>query len=520
MKIALVNPPNQREKVFEKTLLPIGLLYITSYLKSQGINVDTFDFSLSRSSFGSLIQRHKLGCYDLISFSTFTITFMETIELIKMIKAVSSKPKILVGGHHASLAAEKILEDFACIDYVIIRYGEIPMYNLIKALVKKEDLNQVGSLIYRKNGKIIKNPPETLYRDLDILPFPEKEIVVEYNDQVSEEWKICNVVTSRGCPYNCYYCVNTNNSKWIARSPKNVITEIKHMYNKQHFDHIFFTDCNFMIDPERSLQIAFLIHEFNDRLTMNFHIRADQVLEHKAVLKKMVQLGCKYVNIGIESNSKSVLKRFNKRITPEQNQEAINFLKEIGIHPHIYIIMFEALETIKDLDANFNFIKTNKYVGSLIVSNLYNCMIPFYKTPYWENYGDYYSGEIHGMSKPHFQDQQVKDFYEKLYLFREEFEDRIKWINTRVKAIHKERHIDLSQEILQDYTIVRVFEYIVFETMLNLYKSGQESVDYESLKELPTITSCIQVLSEVEEFLQNIISNEVRNKFMSGVVEL
>ena len=137
-------------------------------------------------------------------------------------------------------------------------------------------------------------------------------------------------------------------------------------------------------------------------------------------------------------------------------------------------------------------------------------MIPFYKTPYWENYGEYYSGEIHSMSKPHFQDKQVKDFYEKLYLFREEFEDRIKWINTWVKAIQKERHIDLSQETLQDYTIVRVFEYIVFETMLNLYKSGQESVDYESLKELPTITGCIQVLSEVEEFLQNIISNEVR----------
>lgn len=425
MKIALINPPYIMEKVSETGMPSIGQGYIASYLENRGIKCDMVDFSYTYASNSELIYNNNLLEYHVLGIASYTISFLETVEFIREIKRRKNDMIIFVGGHHASLVPKLILEDFPEIDYVIIGYGEIAVYELLQVLRKKKKIENVKGLAYRVNGEIRMN--RDLYQyDLDQLPFPNRWVI---DEKGCKKYTIVNntltISTSRGCPYSCFYCVNATRSGWQCRSFENVLNEIREVSLIQKFEEIYFVDCNFFVDVKRAIcLLEHIYHEF-PWISFNIQMRSDQVVNNEWAIAALSYINCRTINIGIESNSLKVLERFNKFTTPEINQNAIDILKKYKINPVTYFIMFEALMDMDDIECNIDFIEKNELITIYNMDNIFNTLMPFVGTPYYTKYGEYYEGSVHSLMRPKFQDKQVEHVYYIIKKFRDEFEDNM-----------------------------------------------------------------------------------------------
>ncbi len=481
-KIALINPPYREMKHIVGPIFPIGLGYIKATMeKIYSIKCDLFDFSVTNKSNEELIKEYKLEKYSIIGISTFSLNFLNIVDFIKSLKNLGII--IIVGGHHASLTKEKLLIDFDFIDFSIIGFGEHTFSILVNHLINNNltSLCNIDGICYRKDdGSIVYNPPSYKNFDIKNIPFPDRnDIIYDYKlDIIDSRDKVLTISSSRGCPYLCTYCVNCNNNDLFIREVEDVLNEIKYLLNKNDYNHIEFIDCNFFLFPKRALSIIENIKRNFSDIGINFQTRTDQIVKNKKYIEKIANYSNISINLGVESNSETVLKRYNKQTTPNINQEAINILKALSIEVTPYIIMFESLESINDIRKNFDFIIENNLTKYNVVNNLYQTLMPFYGTEYYLKYKNYYTGSIHKRMIPIFLDNKVKSLYDVLYKYRNEFEDVINEIIYNIhKKIDKNNDYNYIDELLNDANLIMKLPYSIFEYFLIMIEK-YDTCDY------------------------------------------
>lgn len=514
MRIALINPPYRHDRMGISNIEPIGLGYIKSYLNFQNIECDLYDFSCTELTDEELINKYKLNEYKFLGFASYTISFRQTISLISLIKFMNQSVKIIVGGHHVTLNPEFVLKEFSCIDYIVAGFGEETTYQLINSIANENDISQIAGIGYRIGKNIIFNAPDFNNIKIDLYPFPERHVIRDTGHSIIHKKSddVINISTSRGCPYTCYYCVNSNNKKWFKRSVDNVISEIKELYYKYSFKHIFFIDCNFLIDVNRAYRIIENIYKLDKNITLNFQVRSDQIVDNEIFFYKISKLGCTHINVGIESNSNSVLERFNKLTTPEINQKAVDILKEFNIQPIVFIIMFDALTTLKDLEDNFTFLKNNGLTNINNINTIYTSLMPFRGTPYYDKYNKYYEAKIHEVANPIFQDPDVKKFFQILSDFRNIYED-----NIHSQLVAFKEYFNRSKEqnqcfksVLLAYEFTVKFQYIFFELLLNHFLIGNKDVSIQDIISNDSISNVLKIIENGIKIIEGVSqTNEV-----------
>lgn len=358
-KVALINPPYREHLSVTYPVYPLGLGYLQASCTDNNIVCDLFDFSQTDLSDIELINKYQLYEYKIIGITSFSIDFIRTAQFIDKMKTENNY--IIVGGHHATQTAGILLKEFSTIDYIIKGYGEKVFPRLVNIIFLNELdlLNGLSGVCFRMNGNIIEN--EIDYSDLDVefVSFPSRDkIIFDYNKNVCLEKgsDTLTISSSRGCPYSCTFCVNCKNDYWMSRSENSVIAEIKENILNYDYKTISFVDCNFFVDINRALGILEHIHNNYPNKIITFQLRADQICMFEDVVKRISSYNL-LIEVGIEACSLDGLKRYNKMTTPEINQKAIDILKKNKINFVAYMIMFEALEDLSDIRANFNFIK-------------------------------------------------------------------------------------------------------------------------------------------------------------------
>ena len=458
-KIALINPPFREVKHTIRDAFPLGLGYIKAYCESKGVACDLFDFSCTKLNDEELVQKYGLNDYEIIGISTYSLFFSDTVNLINILKRKSNC--IVVGGHHASLCGKKLLEDFPNIDFCLMGFGEKSFYDFVCKL-DTDDIYSVMGLCYRKNKQCFENSIN--YNGININEFPIPDRSDIYVDAANYEYDATNEVihisTSRGCPYRCTYCVNCKNNYWLVRDEENVIDELHREFTKGDFKYINFVDCNFYVNPDRAEHLIERIRSEFPGVKFSFQTRSDQVVQNMVRLKKLLSKGDCNITLGIESNSKTVLERYKKGTSPEINQKAIDFLKHTQGQIIVYMIMFEALESLEDIRLSFDFIKNNDLLDYSMVGNIYQTLVPFYGSAYYDEFHDYYTGSIHQRTHPKFVDRRVQKLYDAVCDFRNEYEDRIA---SAIFGLLNKTRTDLENEYL--FFLTRI-QYIVFEYLL------------------------------------------------------
>lgn len=202
----------------------IGLLYIASYLRRNGINTYCKYNNLNvnedelKKDIEKLLYKYKPQIIG-VSIKWF-VHIARGIEICKIIKQFDDNIKIVIGGNTATLYAEKFIEyDF--IDYVICGDGEIPMLEICK-----EEKN-IPNCIYKLNGKVQKNSITYIQNrenSKDIFLSNLDEILISKEDLYS----VPNyyIYTGKGCLMNCCYCGG------CLQAQKNNLDAQQHFYEK------------------------------------------------------------------------------------------------------------------------------------------------------------------------------------------------------------------------------------------------------------------------------------------------
>jgi len=370
----------------------LGLSYITSYLRSQGVSVQLLNFQLAaffnvwdgltdeRQSYEpeDLAEEIITTKPDIVGFCVTSMTLASALAMSRIIKQKHPNCIVGLGGPHAILCADELFQRFFHIDFIGLNDGERSMKILVDAVERGEWPYPVPEMLVRGVGAThrLNNVSGTsLSRDIDDLPAPARDDLLSMviRTPVTE----ARLSTSRGCNYQCAFCIDAMRYErhWYARSAEQIIDEIELLHKCLGINHFWISDDNFLTGAKgsrrRAAAIADGLIERGIDITYRARFRSDTFVKEPELLPKLAQSGLISAFIGLEAGSESQLERFNKNTSVEQHKQIVADLRRNGVALQIGFIMFEPYSTFDDIleSAKFLYELDEMYViGNFIQS--------------------------------------------------------------------------------------------------------------------------------------------------------
>ncbi|MCB9456001.1 MAG: radical SAM protein [Anaerolineaceae bacterium] len=219
------------------------------------------------------------------------------------------------------------------------------------------DLAHVKGLVWRRGAEILRNPDRNFIPNLDDLPLPMHHLLPldKYRTPVlSGSYQF--IVTSRGCTAGCIYCIKhvSYQAGLRLRSPKNVIAEIKMLYDLGVKNIHMYADL-FTANRDQVMGICQEIIDSGLKIGFTCNSRVDYV--DQEMLQIMAKAGCNTISWGIESASEEILKKARKGTTAIRAQQSVQWAHEAGIRNLGYFIIGLPGETRETIQETIDFSK-------------------------------------------------------------------------------------------------------------------------------------------------------------------
>jgi len=333
---------------------PMGLAYIAAVLEKNSIPVRILDANALNLSVVEVLKEVSNWGADMVGISILTPGHNFAVEIARKLP---SSILSVAGGPHASAVPELLLKEGFSV--VVRGEGEETFLDIIL----KKNLTEIQGISF-KQGSEIKHNPDREPLNPNNLPLPARHLLVNngvnkpYFSGATEEFPWTVITSSRGCPYNCYYCSKLIFGRKIRyRSPENVIQEIDFLVEKYRIKEIDVADDCFNFDIERAKKIFDLLalKPYKIRLRFSNGIRADKIDEE--FLEKAKKAGCAYIAIGIESGSQEILNKIPKGETLEEIRRTVTMIKNAGISTTGFFMMGLLGDTEETMQQTINFAK-------------------------------------------------------------------------------------------------------------------------------------------------------------------
>ena len=323
---------------------------------------------------------------DIIFISITNGSIYDDLAFVSKIKEIKKDILVVLKGALFFNPEQDLFDelDLSNVDYLI--GGEVEF--IISDLLEGNNIEVIQGISYKKDGNWVSNNLIEFCSDLDSIPFPSRELMNNslYINPATNS-PMATILTSRGCPSSCIYCVSPiiSGRKVRYRSPENILQELKECVKKYEIYDFFFKSDTFTINKEWVINLCDLIinSELNGKINWVANSRVNTIDEE--MLLKMKQAGCSVIALGLESGSEESLKKMKKGTTLDQNKQAVKLIKKVGFKIFgFYLIGFpwenkENLEQTKKLifELNTDFIELSiatPFKGSELYSMLYECL--------------------------------------------------------------------------------------------------------------------------------------------------
>ena len=365
MKILLINAPFPFE---ERPTAPLGLTSLAAYLLREGIEVEIEDCIVQPHSLMRMRQNLDRFRPDVVGATAVTMNVKAALRVLADYKEEQPDLITVMGGPHVSFDAEGILARNAFVDYVVRGEGEITFTELLKALEGRASTENIEGLSYRSRGAVAHNRERPFIKDINVLPFPATHLV-PLSKYRAMGFPI-TMVTSRGCPYECIFCVGRRMVGKRVRyfHVKRVVDEFERL-SGMGFPVICIVDDLFTANKARCMEICDEILRRGISHLWSAFSRVDTVSTE--LLRRMKSAGCMALCFGAESGSQEILDRIKKKTTLEACRRAAVLCHDAGIDPWLSFILGlpgETAETIK---------KTMEFGKDLSESHGFHILAPF-----------------------------------------------------------------------------------------------------------------------------------------------
>ena len=288
--------------------------------------------------------------YDLIAFSCYIWNIEYIIKLCNDIKIADKNVKILLGGPEVSYESYEFMSKYEFSDFIIRDEGEVIFRNFVKSYISNKDFSNIPSFLYRINGDIIENPYEA---PIDNLALIKGAYDIFNEDDVKD--KIVYYETSRGCSYNCAYCLSSITKKVRFFPYEKVISDIKKIV-EAGAKQIKFVDRTFNFDKKRTIEIIkYLCGIDNGSINFHFEITAHILQDDLLDMLRNARPGLFQFEIGVQSTNKQTIKSVNRIDNFEKIREKVIKIKSFGnIHQHLDLIVGLPYEDVVSFKKSFN----------------------------------------------------------------------------------------------------------------------------------------------------------------------
>jgi len=358
MRIALINPP--QKNLGPNKWVPLGLTYIAAILEKNGHNIKIIDMNAKNMSLVDL-DNYLNGDFDVIGVTGMITQYSSVLSIIATSKMKCPKAKVILGGPLATTLFAELLEN-SLADFVVLGEGEKSISSLIESIESGSKIVDIKGIAYRDNGQIIVTKPVEPISNLDTLPFPARHLL-DMQCYIQDHFKnlglkiegynhirSTNLISSRGCPYNCTFCFKDMwGFRWRGRSAKNIVDEMSQLNELYGINGFFFNDDTFVLDRERIFELAAILKE--RELNFIWYCNGRINLMDEDLLKAMYGAGCRCICYGIESGNQRILDSLNKGIKISDIRKVVAFTKNAGIKITGYFMIGmpgETNETIQD----------------------------------------------------------------------------------------------------------------------------------------------------------------------------
>jgi len=201
------------------------------------------------------------------------------------------------------------------------------------------DLSSIKGLVWRKNGEVTVNPPRPFIADLDDLPVPLYHLLPLQKYLIPLiKGPYCFIVTSRGCPAGCTFCIKhvTYGPTMRLRSPARLLEEMQ-VLDGLGVRHIHMYADLFTVNRQQVVDLCQGIIDSGLKITFTCNSRVDFV--DREMLQLMAKAGCYYIAWGLESGSKEILSHARKGVDPGRAARSLAWSREAGIKNWGYFII-------------------------------------------------------------------------------------------------------------------------------------------------------------------------------------
>jgi len=353
-------PHKRKDKYLE---YPVYLAYVAAVLEESGIEVKFIDGVAEDLSIKDFVNTVKGIGPDIIAMECSTPSIHSDLLTAEKLKEESKDVYIVLMGSHPTFFHREILTKNDFVNAIARGEFDLTIRDLSLALSDEEGLNGVKGVSYRDDSGVHVNEDKLLIQDLDALPFPARHIVKSesYREAVFTGKRCTTIVSSRGCPYQCVFCLwprTMYGRKFRARSPGNVVDEVEHVVNDYSVDEIYFDDDCLTLDKKRLMKICEEIRKRNIDVKWMCQSRVDNV--DQELLREMKRAGCHYIKYGVESGSQEILDRMKKGITIEKARKAFKLTRKTGIKTQAFFLLGLPWETRETMRETMEFAKELK----------------------------------------------------------------------------------------------------------------------------------------------------------------
>lgn len=354
MKVALIRPP-EVNPYWRATKPSLGISYISSYLESKGMECKIFDANFNSWTESQTVEAVAQYNPDLIGSSSMTHEICKAHNIASRLRSSLGGVPVVIGGCHITAIPKETLEEFPNFTYGIYGEGEKTILHLARYLEqgRLDELSDIDGLVYRdSSSKIHINPPRTRLSSAQLanLPYPAFNQYYKNKKALTGRNDYYVMMTSRGCPYNCAFCMQVLGRQVRRRSAQSIVNEIEYAITQYSAHTLYFLDEIFLFNNRLTYDTLELIkkRDLPKRIRWRGLTRVDFVDEK--LIKSAKESGCFILELGIESGSNETLKAINKKITVEQTENAVKIIKKAGIAIEANFIVGhpnETRETIK-----------------------------------------------------------------------------------------------------------------------------------------------------------------------------
>ncbi|MGI6189490.1 MAG: B12-binding domain-containing radical SAM protein [Clostridiales bacterium] len=324
----------------------LALRYIKAYCDGYH-DMELMEFSIN-DRIERIVGQIFLAEPDLVAFSCYIWNIKEVLMAADTIKRVLKHCKVVLGGPEVSFDAAEIIEDNPGIDFIVMGEGERTFAHLLDTLQKGGDLSRVKGLAYRQGNETIVNPPQPLISDLDSIPFP-------YQDGFSDlENKIVYYETSRGCPFNCQYCLSSTFSG-VRFFPLDRVKRELEIFVKAGIPQVKLVDRTFNCNPERAKDIFKTILELGGKTNFHFEMAGNLIDQEMIDILKQAPPGLFQFEIGVQSTNPDTLDAIRRKTDFDALAGAVARIRDgENIHVHLDLIAGLPNEDYRSFRRSFN----------------------------------------------------------------------------------------------------------------------------------------------------------------------